>query len=387
MWIPFNRPQLAGREHLYIDEALATGKLSGNGRFGMRCTAWLERKLGARKALMTPSCTAALEMTMLLVDLEPGDEVIVPSFGFVSVATSVALRRAVPVFADVSPDTLNIDPDAVAAAITPRTRAIVLIHYGGVACDLNRIGELAARHRLTVIEDAAHALPAALDGRPLGSIGRLAAFSFHETKNVHCGEGGALVVNDDRLIAPAEIVQEKGTDRARFFRGEVDRYTWRGLGSSYLMSEVAAAFLWAQLEAIESITARRQDIWHRYHEALEPLEAQGLARRPVVPAGATHSAHLYYLLLPRADLRDPFIAAMREEGVHVVFHYVPLHSSPAGRRLGRAAGNLRVTEDVSARLVRLPLWAGLADEEVELVIQAVARSIERTSTGAATSQR
>jgi dTDP-4-amino-4,6-dideoxygalactose transaminase len=386
MWIPFNRPHLAGREHLYIDQALATGKLSGNGEFGMRCSAWLERRLGAPKALMTPSCTAALDMSMLLVDLEPGDEVIVPSFGFVSVATAVALRGAVPIFADISPDTLNIDPDAVAAAITPRTRAIVVIHYGGVACELDRIAELATRHRLAVVEDAAHALPAALDGRPLGSIGHLAALSFHETKNVQCGEGGALVVNDERLVAKAEIVQEKGTDRARFFRGEVDRYTWRGLGSSYLMSEVAAAFLWAQLEAIESITARRQQIWHRYQEALEPLEARGLARRPVVPAGATHSAHLYYLLLARAELRDPFIAAMRDEGVHAVFHYVPLHSSPAGRRLGRVVGELPVTEDASARLVRLPLWAGLADEQVELVTQAVERSIERVSAGVAASR-
>ena len=259
--IPFNRPRLVGAEHRYIDEALATGKLSGNGVFARRCSAWLRGQVGSQAALITPSCTAALEMAAILAQLGPGSEVIVPSFTFVSTANAFALHGAVPVFVDVCEDTLNIDPAAVERAINDRTRAIVVVHYGGVACDMERIMALAERHRLFVIEDAAHALPAAIDDRPLGSIGHLATFSFHETKNVQCGEGGALMVNDPALVHDAEIVQEKGTDRSLFLRGEVDRYTWRRLGSSYLLSEVAAAFLWGQIERIADITAQRRAIW------------------------------------------------------------------------------------------------------------------------------
>lgn len=374
--IPFNRPRLAGSEHLYVDQALSSGKLSGNGEFGQRCAKALEQRLGAPRALMTPSCTAALEMSALLLDLEAGDEVILPSFTFVSTANAFALRGAVPVFVDVEPMTLNIDPQAIAAAVTDRTRAIVVVHYGGVACDMEAILAIAESHDLAVIEDAAHALPAELNGVPLGSIGHLSTFSFHETKNVQCGEGGALVVNDERYVGRAEVLQDKGTDRARFFRGEVDKYTWRDLGSSYLMSEVAAAFLWAQLSCLDEITADRRSVWERYHDALAPLEAEGLLQRPVVPDGCVHSGHLYYVLLPEAEMRDPLIAALAKEEVHAVFHYVPLHTSPAGIRFGRPNGSLDVTVDVSERLVRLPLWAGLgadADRVLGTLCQAIQR--------------
>ncbi len=379
--IPFNRPRLAGSEHLYVDQALSSGKLSGNGEFGQRCAKALEQRLGAPRALMTPSCTAALEMTALLLDLEPGDEVILPSFTFVSTANAFALRGAIPVFVDIDPETLNIDPGAVAEALTNRTRAIVVVHYGGVACDMEAILSIADEHNLAVVEDAAHALPAEFNGRPLGSIGHLSTFSFHETKNVQCGEGGALVVNDERYVARAEILQDKGTDRAQFFRGEVDKYTWRDLGSSYLMSEVAAAFLWAQLERLDEITADRRSTWERYHDGLAELEGEGLLSRPIVPDGCVHSGHLYYVLLPEAKMRDPLIAALAEDGVHAVFHYVPLHTSPAGSRFGRPSGSLDVTADVSERLVRLPLWAGLGGD-ADRVLGAMRRTLERTGASA-----
>lgn len=368
--IPFNRPQLVGSEHAYIDQALVSGQLSGNGQFCQRCAEWLKQRLGARRVLMVPSCTAGLEMAALLAELGPGDEVIVPSFTFVSVANAFALQGALPVFVDVRPDTLNLSADAVADAITDRTKAIVVVHYGGVAADMESIMELAERHGLMVIEDAAHALPASYRGRPLGSLGHLATFSFHETKNVHCGEGGALAINLDSLVERAEIIQEKGTDRTRFFRGEVDKYTWRDIGSSYLLSDLSAAFLWAQLERTDEITSRRRAIWHRYHEAFEPLENAGLIRRPIVPDGRVHSAHVYYVLVPEPDERDALIAGLAERGVQAVFHYVPLHDSPAGRRLGRPSGALPVSTDVAARLVRLPLWIGLRHEDVDTVIEA-----------------
>jgi dTDP-4-amino-4,6-dideoxygalactose transaminase len=369
--IPFNRPQLVGKEHAYIDEALASGKLSGNGTFARRCADWLERRLGARRALITPSCTAALEMTGILANLEPGDEVIVPDFAFVSTANAFALLGAVPVFVDIDPDTLNIDPEAIEDALTERTRAIVVIHYGGVACDMDRIQRIADRHGLIVVEDAAHSLEASYNNRPLGSIGHLATLSFHETKNLQCGEGGALLVNDPGLVARAEVIQEKGTDRSRFFRGEIDKYTWQDTGSSYLLSEVATAFLWAQLEHASQITAGRRAIWSRYYDALEPLEEAGLLRRPVVPAGCTHSGHLFYVLLPTSEMRNQMLQALNERGVHAVFHYLPLHSSPGGVRFGRLGGPVSVTDDVSARLLRLPLWMGMGDSSIQTVIDAV----------------
>jgi dTDP-4-amino-4,6-dideoxygalactose transaminase len=374
--IPFNRPQLVGAEHAYIDEALARGHLSGNGVFATRCATRLEAGVGARKALITPSCTAALEMAAMLADLVPGDEVIVPSFTFVSTANAFALRGAVPVFVDVLPDTLNIDPAAVEAAVGERTRAVVVVHYGGVACDMDRIMQVAEANELLVIEDAAHALPASYRGRPLGSIGHLATLSFHETKNVQCGEGGALLINDERLVARAEIIQEKGTNRSGFFRGEVAKYTWMDIGSSFLLSEISAAFLLAQLEHIDEITRVRHDIWKRYHEAFEPLENDGLVRRPTVPDGCAHSGHLYYLLLPTEEERDAILTALSDAGVHAVFHYLPLHESPAGSRLGRTGGPIHVTNDVSSRLVRLPLWAGLSSDQVDRVIHAVFAAVD-----------
>jgi dTDP-4-amino-4,6-dideoxygalactose transaminase len=373
--IPFNRPQLVGKEHDYIDEALASGKLSGNGEFARRCSNWLERNLGVERALITPSCTAALEMAGLLAELKPGDEVIVPDFAFVSSANAFTLLGAVPVFVDVDPETLNIDPDAIEKAITDRTRAVVVIHYGGIACDMARIQQIADRHDLVVIEDAAHSIGASLDGRPLGSFGDTATVSFHETKNVQCGEGGALLVNDPRLVARAEVIQEKGTDRSRFFRGEIDKYTWQDTGSSYLLSEVATAFLWAQLEHATQITAERRAIWERYYDALEPLEEEGLLRRPITPPGCVHSGHLFYVLLTTADLRDEMLQALSERGVHAVFHYLPLHASPGGRRFGRLGGPVPVTIDASARLLRLPLWAGLGDARTQAVIDAVSAAV------------
>ncbi|HEY5286129.1 MAG TPA: dTDP-4-amino-4,6-dideoxygalactose transaminase [Solirubrobacteraceae bacterium] len=371
MEIPFNQPQIVGAEHAYIDEALASGKLSGNGKFARRCGEWLEDRLGAHRALITPSCTAALEMTGVLAELRPGDEVIVPDFAFVSTANAFALLGATPVFVDIDPDTLNITPEAIEQAITERTRVVVVIHYGGIACDMERIQQICARHRLLLVEDAAHSIEATYRGRPLGSIGDLATFSFHETKNVQCGEGGALIVNNQKLVARAEIIQEKGTDRGRFFRGEIDKYTWQDVGSSYLLSEVAAAFLWAQFEHAPKITDERHAIWNRYYDAFASLEADGLIRRPRVPPDCAHSGHLFYMLLPTAERRDLALHEFVKRGVHAVFHYLPLHASPAGKRLGALPHPVPVTDDISKRLLRLPLWVGMTDEQVDFVIDSV----------------
>jgi dTDP-4-amino-4,6-dideoxygalactose transaminase len=331
------------------------------------------------KALITPSCTAALEMSGILASLDPGDEVIVPDFAFVSTANAFVLRGAVPVFVDVDPQTLNIDPYAIEEALTERTRAIVVIHYAGIACDMERIGQIAAGNDLLVIEDAAHAIEAFYQSQPLGSIGDMATFSFHETKNVQCGEGGALLVNDARLVERAEIIQEKGTDRSRFFRGEVDKYTWRDTGSSYLLSEVASAFLWAQLEHAKHITEERRGVWSRYFEGLEALEHDGLLRRPIVPPDCKHSGHLFYVLLPTETLRDATLQALAERGVHAVFHYLPLHDSPGGRRYGRLGGPVPTCIEASSQLLRLPLWAGLGEERTEAVLEAVNASVRATA--------
>lgn len=379
--IPFNRPSLAGDEHRYIDQALASGKLSGNGLFARRCGEWLQQHVGSCRALITPSCTAALEMSAILAELEPGDEVIVPDFAFVSTASAFVLRRAVPVFVDVDPLTLNIDPDAIEASISDRTRAVVVIHYGGVACDMERIMKIARRHELLVIEDAAHALEANYKGRPLGSFGDLSTFSFHETKNVQCGEGGALLVNDERLTERAEIVQEKGTDRSRFFRGAVDKYTWQDVGSSYLLSEIASAFLWAQLEHVERITRERRRVWDRYFQALAPLDEEGLLRRPTVPSDCDHSGHLFYVLLPSEAARDMTLQKLDERGVHAVFHYLPLHDSPAGKRLGVLRHPAPVTSDASSRLLRLPIWNGITEQQIDYVIASVEEVITAKQNG------
>jgi dTDP-4-amino-4,6-dideoxygalactose transaminase len=370
--IPFNRPYVTGREFVYVREAIENGHLSGSGPFTERCSRWLEERVGSEQALLTHSCTAALEMAAMLLDVGPGDEVVMPSFAFVSAANAVVLRGGTPVFVDVRTDTLNIDESKVEAAITSRTRAIIAVHYAGVACAMNELLEIAAETRTPLVEDAAQGILAAYDGRPLGSFGSLGALSFHETKNVHSGEGGALLINDAGLAERAEILLDKGTNRRRFFRGQVDKYSWVDIGSSYAPSEINAAFLWAQLEDAEAITERRLAIWHAYHEAFADLEDRGIGRRPVIPTACSHNAHMYYLLLPDLETRTRFIDELKQAGVYAVFHYVPLHSSDAGRRFGRTAGDLAMTDDLSERLVRLPLWPAMTDEDVERVIDAVA---------------
>jgi dTDP-4-amino-4,6-dideoxygalactose transaminase len=373
--ITFNRPYATGGEFAYIEEAIQNSHLSGNGPFTDRCADWLQDRIGAARALLTFSCTSALEMAAILADLQSGDEVIMPSFTFVTTASSVALRGAVPVFVDVRPDTLNLDIEQVASAITPRTKAIVPVHYAGVGCEMDAIAGLARDHELVVIEDAAQAIGASYRGRALGGIGELGCLSFHETKNVHCGEGGALLVNADHWVERAEIIQEKGTNRRKFFRGEVDKYTWVDLGSSFLTSEINAAYLWAQLEAADEIMTRRLGIWNAYHERFDALDAAGRVRRPVIPEDCEHNAHLYYLLLSDHAARDRLIDDLRGAGVQAVFHYIPLHSSPAGERVGRAHGALPVTDRVSECLVRMPLWVGMGEDEIDRVVRAVERSL------------
>ena len=362
--IPFNEPHLTGKEVHYIADAHQRGQLAGDGYYTKRCSEWLEQNTGAKKVLLTHSCTAALEMAAILADIKPGDEVIMPSYTFVSTANAFVLRGGVPVFVDIRADTLNIDETQIEAAITPRTRAIVPVHYAGVACEMDTIMEIAMRHNLLVIEDAAQGVMATYKGRALGSIGHLGAYSFHETKNVISGEGGALLVNDQNLVARAEIVREKGTNRSQFFRGQVDKYTWVDIGSSYLPGEIIAAFLWAQLEEAKQITSKRLELWEDYHRAFAALEAEGRVRRPAVPEGCEHNAHMYYLLLKDLATRTAFIDMMRRQGINCVFHYVPLHSSPAGKKYGRAVGDMAVTDDLADRLVRLPMWVGLEPKVV-----------------------
>jgi len=357
--IPFNKPYMTGRELWLIAQAHAGGHLSGDGMFTKQCHSWLERQTGAAKALLTHSCTAALEMAAIIADLEEGDEVIMPSYTFVSTANAFVLRGAVPVFVDVRPDTFNIDESLIEAAITPRTKAICVVHYAGVACEMDTIMEIAARHGLLVVEDAAQGIMSTYKGRPLGTIGELGALSFHETKNIISGEGGALLCRDDQFSERAELIREKGTNRSRFFRGQVDKYTWVDKGSSYLPGEITAAFLAAQMDEAEAITSKRIAIWNHYHKWAEQHEAAGTLRRPMIPEGCEHNAHMYYLILRSLEARTRFIASMKDKGIGTVFHYVPLHSSPAGSRYGRAFGELRVTDRVSDCLVRLPLWLGL----------------------------
>lgn len=384
--IPFNRPFFSGRELENIAEAHARGALSGNGLFSKKCESWLENATGCNRAFVTHSCTAALEMTALLLDLQPGDEVIMPSYTFVSTANAFALRGARPVFVDIRPDTLNIDETKIEAAITDRTRAICVVHYAGVGCEMDAIMAIAARHRIDVIEDAAQAIVATYKGRALGSIGRFGALSFHETKNATCGEGGALLINDADYIQRAEIMREKGTDRSLFMSGLVDKYTWRSIGSSFLLGEMASAFLLAQLEGVQDVTRTRLQIWAAYHEQTAPLEALGLLRRPTIPAGCEHNAHMYYVLLDPAFEREPVLRAMAADNVNAVFHYIPLHSSEAGRRLGRAHGDLSVTDRISAGIVRLPLWPGMTEAQIARVVESLQRGLEGAR-GAATQPR
>ncbi|MFF4774313.1 dTDP-4-amino-4,6-dideoxygalactose transaminase [Microtetraspora fusca] len=370
--VPFNRPHVSRNELEYLAEAVRSGFTSGDGPFTARATRLLTEITTSRDALLATSCTHALEMSALLLDLRPGDEVIMPSFTFVSTANAYALRGAVPVFVDSRPDTLNVDEQLIEAAITDRTRAVVVVHYAGVACEMETIGKLCERYGLALIEDNAHGLGGFYRGRPLGSFGALAAQSFHSTKNVQCGEGGALLLNDPELTARAEIIREKGTDRSRFFRGQVDKYRWVDIGSSYLPSDILAAMLTAQFESFDAIQSLRHAVWAGYHEELAGWAEENGVRRPIVPDGCEHPAHLYYLLLPDLESRQAFIAHLAAHGVQAAFHYQALHSAPAGVRYGRAAsGGCPVTEETADRLVRLPLYADLDEDAVTRVIDAV----------------
>ncbi len=369
--IPFNRPFIAGKELFYMANAVLEGQLAGRGAYARRCEQWFREKFAAQHTMLTHTCTAALEMAALLADIGPGDEVILPSFTFVSTANAFALRGATLRFVDIRPDTLNLDETLLEAAITPRTRAIVPVHYAGVACAMDEIMAIADRHNLLVIEDAAQAVGATYNGRYLGTVGHLGCYSFHETKNLISGEGGALLVNDPDLIQRAEICYEKGTNRTSFLAGEVDRYVWVGLGSSYAPSELVAAFLYAQLESADQITRDRRAIHDFYRQALQPYAERQLLKLPAVPAGCTHNAHMFYLILPSQEARDGLIASLRDQGIQSVFHFVPLHTSPMALRLGCGGGTLPVTEDLSARLVRLPCYYGMTRQEQERVIAAV----------------
>jgi len=376
MKIPFNKPHMTGKEPGYITEAYANGVLAGDGPFTQNCHRWLEENTGTKKALLTHSCTAALEMAALLLDIKPGDEVIVPSYTFVSTANAFVLRGGVPVFIDIKSDTLNIDETLIEGAISPKTKAIIPVHYAGVACAMDAIMRIAEKHKLAVVEDAAQAVMSSYRGKALGSIGQLGAYSFHETKNIISGEGGALLVNDPELVSRAEIIREKGTDRSRFFRGTVDKYTWQDLGSSFLPGELTAAFLWAQFEAATKITAKRLELWNRYNRLLAPLEINGTLRRPIIPEDCQQNGHMYYVLLNPLIDRRQVLDDFKKAGIMAPFHYIPLHSSPAGSRYGRSHGSMNITRAVSEQILRLPLFYSITEIEQEKVF-AVLRSARR----------
>lgn len=370
--IPFNAPPVVGSELEYMQSAMASGKLCGDGGFTRRCQQWMEQRFGCKKVLLTPSCTASLEMAALLINIQPGDEVIMPSYTFVSTANAFVLRGATIVFVDIRPDTLNIDESKIEAAITEKTRAIVPVHYAGVACEMDAIMALAAKHQLFVIEDAAQGVMSRYKGRALGTIGHIGCFSFHETKNYTAGgEGGATLINDAALVERAEIIREKGTNRSQFFRGQVDKYTWRDIGSSYLMADLQAAYLWAQLEAAERVNQQRLRLWQRYYDALQPLAAQGRLQLPSQPDACEHNAHMFYIKLRDSDDRQALINWMKEAEILTVFHYIPLHSSPAGQQFGRFHGEDRFTTVESERLLRLPLFYNLTDNNQNTVISSL----------------
>jgi dTDP-4-amino-4,6-dideoxygalactose transaminase len=369
--IPFTLPSMEGREQAYVAEVVAFGRLAGDGPFTVRCQDLLESTLGVGKALLTTSCTSALEMTALLLDIGPGDEVIVPSFTFVSCANAFVLRGARPVFADIRRDTLNLDETRLEALITPRTRAIVVVHYGGVGCEMDEILAIAARQGVPVVEDNAHGLFGTYRGRPLGTFGTMATLSFHETKNITCGEGGALLLNDPDLAGRAEVIREKGTDRSRFFRGQVDKYTWIDLGSSYLLSDILAAVLFGQLEERVAIQARRRRVWQHYADHLAGWAAAEDIRLPTVPAHVEHPYHLFYLLLPNLEERQRLIAHLRARYIQSAFHYQPLHLSRMGRQFGGREGECPVTEWASDCLLRLPFYNHLEKPELDRVVSAI----------------
>jgi len=365
--IPFNRPFIVGKELYYIAQAVLGGQLSGNGSYTRKCQEWLEQRLGCGKALLTHSCTGALEMAAILCDIQPGDEIIMPSFTFVSSANAFVLRGGVPVFVDIRCDTMNMNETLVEAAITSHTKVILPVHYAGVGCMMEKLLPMAENHGLIVIEDAAQSLLSQYRGRFLGTIGHLGCLSFHETKNIISGEGGALLINDPRFEERAEIIWEKGTNRNQYSRGAVDKYTWMDIGSSFLPGELVAAFLYAQLEAAEQIVRARQRIFQRYVERLRPLEEKGLLRLPMIADVSCCNGHIIYIITRSPSERRQLIEYLTERGINAIFHYVPLHTSPAGRRFGRVAGEMAVTEDFSARLIRLPIFFDMSDEQVDRV--------------------
>lgn len=377
--IPFNWPYMTGKELNNISDARLKGCLSGDGPYTQYCHKWLESQTGCNKALLTHSCTGALEMAALLLDIKPGDEIIMPSYTFVSTANAFVLRGGVPVFVDIRQDTLNINEYLIEAAITSRTRAIVAVHYAGVACEMDVIISVAKANGLRVIEDAAQGIMARYKGKPLGSIGDIGTYSFHETKNVTSGEGGALLLNDPNLVLKAEIIREKGTDRSSFDRGEINKYTWQEIGSSYLPGELVAAFLRAQLEEAEKITQNRMVSWQLYHKNLLPLEKKGIIRRPIVPEGCQHNAHMYYILLATRINRQLVLDEFRKNNIWSVFHYVPLHSSPAGRKYGRVNGSLKITNKQAKCLVRLPLWTGINERQISRVVDVLTNAVNVAS--------
>jgi dTDP-4-amino-4,6-dideoxygalactose transaminase len=372
---PFNFPFMTGKELYYIAEAHFHGVLAGDGPFTKKCHEWLEERTGCQKALLTHSCTAALEMSALLIDIKAGDEIIMPSYTFVSTANAFVLRGGIPVFVDIREDTLNIDERLIEAAITTKTRAIVPVHYAGVACEMDTIMAIAKKYDLKVVEDAAQGVMSSYKGRPLGSIGDLGAFSFHETKNVISGEGGAILINDPALTLRAEIIREKGTDRSKFSRGEVDKYTWQEVGSSFLPGELIAAFLWAQLEEAGRITRERLASWQHYHELLKNLELKGVLRRPIIPDDCRHNAHMYYVLLSDGVDRKVVLDELKQNEISSVFHYIPLHSSPAGQRYGKVSGQMSVTDRQSDRLIRLPIWVGITQAQQHRVVEVLTSAL------------
>jgi dTDP-4-amino-4,6-dideoxygalactose transaminase len=376
--IPFNKPFIAGKELFYIAQAVTLGNIAGDGHFTERCCRLLESRFDIPKALMTPSCTAALEMAVMLCDVGPGDEVIMPSFTFVSTANAVVRTGGKPVFVDIRADTMNLDEELVEAAITPRTKAIMPVHYAGVGCEMDRLTQIARKHGVFVIEDAAQGVNAYYKRRALGNIGDLAAYSFHETKNYVCGEGGALLINRPEFVERAEIIRDKGTNRKKFFRGQVDKYTWVECGSSYVPSEIASAFLYGQLEQMDAITERRRALYQAYERLLAPLEAEGRLRLPRVPVECAQNFHLFYILLPSAQDRDGLLDHLHQQGILAVFHYVPLHTAPMGQQLGYREGQLPMTEALSRRLVRLPLFYDLCEADQGRIVREIEVFLRRS---------
>lgn len=369
--IPFNKIHLTHKEKDYISEVISLGKLSGDEYYSKKCHLWLEKNIGTKKAFLTHSCSTALDMMIILIGLKQGDEVIMPSFNFTSTANAVVLQGGIPIFVDIRPDTLNINEKLIADAITPKTKAIFVVHYAGIGAEMDAILRIAKKNKLFVLEDAAHGILATYKDRYLGTMGHMGAYSFHGTKNITSGEGGSLLINDRKFLERAEIIREKGTNRTKFFKGQVDKYTWVDMGSSYLAGELVAAFLMGQLEYAKEITKRRIAIWDNYHELFKDLEKQGCLRRPVVLKHTKHNGHLYYLLLENQKLRDGLINFLKRKSILSVFHYLPLHSSPAGKKFGRFVGDMKITDATSANLIRLPLFYDLTDAEVEFIAHSV----------------